>query len=890
MIPLKIQIKNFLSYGPDSQTIDFTRYQMICLSGKNGHGKSALLDAITWAVWGQARKSSGQPKPDHGLLHLGERNMKVIFDFEFNSRCYRVRREFTFAYGKPSAYLEFGMFVDGSEELISLTDKTIRKTQAKIELLLGLDFDSFVNSAFIRQGNSSEFSNKSPKERKEILGNILGLGLYDKLRKLAAEKARLIENDRQGSLKLQDRLKSEITKQSETEELVKSLNHKLIAIQNTEQQYQLLFDEYQKKQQTFFVLRELGIKNNKKLEDVTINYYADLDKLGKLRADWHQLLIKINNFSNKSQLELQKSNLHQKLVDLRLKQKENWQNKELLAQANIQYQKIELTLFNDYDQKLNQLVLELDKSQFNLNYQQDIYQKDEHELNLLIQLQISDKSKLQEYDELQQKQQSLQKKFEKYKEFYQRLIVVGNNAKSVQDELLNKQHYLEENCPTCPLCEQNLSVDRKRVLSQQLLIQIDFAQHRIKRITKILKDLKVKIVDQHAFCEIQNKRLKDLSIWYAQFNQNETKILVLQNKLAEIKSTLIAARLLLDQQKINLEQYRTNRFELLKNNSEIQELKILIKNYEQKINDNFYDEAELEIVQSELESLDRLLTIDNTDYLINQKAQILALISSVIQELKTKKAVIFELKLQTAQNSQIDCDLNHLAELSSEVLNNLNQCKSQRDSILQELGRVQEQLDKMHKIKLEVNQLKFDLDSLDSLSQDYKSLVNAFGKDGLQALLIEDAIPEIEQEANYLLGRLTDNQAQLFIESLRDLKSGGTKETLDIKISDNVGLRPYEMFSGGEAFRIDFALRIAISKLLAKRAGTALQTLIIDEGFGSQDEEGLVHIMDALYKIQDDFAKIIIVSHLSSMKEQFPVQFFIQKTATGSTVNIIEQG
>jgi exonuclease SbcC len=52
MIPLKLQIKNFLSFGPDIQTIDFTPYPLICLSGKNGHGKSALLDALTWALWG----------------------------------------------------------------------------------------------------------------------------------------------------------------------------------------------------------------------------------------------------------------------------------------------------------------------------------------------------------------------------------------------------------------------------------------------------------------------------------------------------------------------------------------------------------------------------------------------------------------------------------------------------------------------------------------------------------------------------------------------------------------------------------------------------------------------------------------------------------------------
>ncbi|HEX4069393.1 MAG TPA: SbcC/MukB-like Walker B domain-containing protein, partial [Candidatus Babeliales bacterium] len=188
------------------------------------------------------------------------------------------------------------------------------------------------------------------------------------------------------------------------------------------------------------------------------------------------------------------------------------------------------------------------------------------------------------------------------------------------------------------------------------------------------------------------------------------------------------------------------------------------------------------------------------------------------------------------------------------------------------------------------DQEKTNITQLDAIIDDYQTIATATGKDGIQALLIEEAIPEIEQEANVLLSRLTNNQAQIFIDSLRDLKKGGTKETLDIKISDQAGIRPYELFSGGEAFRIDFALRIAISKLLARRAGTALQTLIIDEGFGSQDDEGLGHIMDALHKIQDDFSKIIIVSHLPTMKDQFPVQFYIEKGVQGSVVHVIEQG
>ncbi len=69
-----------------------------------------------------------------------------------------------------------------------------------------------------------------------------------------------------------------------------------------------------------------------------------------------------------------------------------------------------------------------------------------------------------------------------------------------------------------------------------------------------------------------------------------------------------------------------------------------------------------------------------------------------------------------------------------------------------------------------------------------------------------------------------------------------------------------------------------------------MQTLFIDEGFGSQDEEGLQLIMDCIYKIQNDFAKVIIISHLQFLNHQFPVQFLIQKKVSGSTISIIEQG
>jgi exonuclease SbcC len=890
LIPLKLQIKNFLSYGPDTQEIDFTRYHMICLSGKNGHGKSALLDAITWAVWGQARKTSGQPKPDHGLLHLGQRNMKVVFDFEFNLKRYRVRREFTFAYNKPTAYLEFGMFADDGDELIPLTDKTIRKTQAKIELLLGLDFDSFINSAFIRQGNSGEFSHKSPKERKEILSNILGLNVYDKLRKAASEKAKFFENERQSLIKLYDRLLLDLSQQAQLQDESEALQIKLKELQDFQDTCELKIQAYKDRQQKLILQRDLHQANKDKLKTLHDIYAKNLTLLLDLKINWRKLLTKICAVFDKAQLEKQKLVLEQELIGIRCKQKKAWELRELLAKYKDSYQKAETALLALHDQQINISQAELVSLQLNLKHAQASFDKDQQDLINLEQSQNLINIKLQAHKQLQVQHDTLQKQFDRYKDFYQRLIVMGNAAKHAQDDLGYKQSYLNQDCPACPLCEQNLSAARKRFLSDQFAKEIGFAQHRVSRVAKLLKDLKAKIYDQYIQLEQFKSDLNQVNILKSQLELNQPKIDLLKISLPLDQVKLDSAKLIINQKLQNIKELTGKRASILTSNHELAILLDQIKLCESDLQINNYQEQALNVKEQELAQIIVLLATDRTENLTEQRIRILEQVSNLVRDLKSKKCEINLLNNLLAQDHDLALKFDNLNLELDTLSKNYAVIKQNRELVLQQLGSIKEQIKKNTQTKIELDNLKKELTNLEMCAQDYKLLVGAFGKDGIQALLIEDAIPEIEQEANYLLGRLTDNQAQLYIESLRDLKSGGTKETLDIKISDNVGLRPYEMFSGGEAFRIDFALRIAISKLLARRAGTALQTLIIDEGFGSQDEEGLAHIMDALYKIQDDFAKIIIVSHLNTMKEQFPVHFFINKTATGSTVSVFEQG
>ena len=133
---------------------------------------------------------------------------------------------------------------------------------------------------------------------------------------------------------------------------------------------------------------------------------------------------------------------------------------------------------------------------------------------------------------------------------------------------------------------------------------------------------------------------------------------------------------------------------------------------------------------------------------------------------------------------------------------------------------------------------------------------------------------------------MTDNRMGVKIETQRETKKGDTIETLDIKIADELGTRNYEMFSGGEAFRIDFAIRIALSKLLARRAGAPLPTLIIDEGFGTQDSNGLEKLKEAIISIQDDFEKILVVTHIEEFRDAFPTRIDIVKTVEGSTIQV----
>lgn len=894
MIPLKIQLKNFLSYGKKLQTINFTNYKLICLSGKNGHGKSALLDAITWALWGQARKVSATSKADPGILRLGEDEVSVCFDFIFNEQTYRVKRDYSKKYGKPQLYIDFGLLDVETDHFIPLTEKTVRRTQAKIESILGLTYESFINSSFLRQGQANEFSKKSAKERKEILGTILGLNHYDKAKTYVLEKIRAMNQEKAQNEKIQERIAAELESLKDTPgklivldlELQKFITeetttHNSLKLTSSQQVY--IREQRQKE--------ELLKKNNQELSE---NFLKEKNKLYALVTVWKEEHKRLLKTGNSGALEKEKEKLLQEITHCHTKAQE--QVKEysdyLAAQETVRKRKEELLTPLAAQEQIYTLALErtkmgqealakILKESEQKQLEREVIIKNKQTEKLMLQKELSANALIHGSLELQ-------KKFEQKRELYQRWIEQGNWINTQRKELVQKQHLSQDDTnPSCPLCEQNLSQSRKKFLQQKFSGQAVFLEHRFNRLEKSIKQLKIFLQNQHQEL-LLIKKFEVLLQEEQELNKEHTLYAAqISTHKKEQESSQQAYQNLLTQQVNHQKLFVT----CIQEDSIIKELTEVINDFEnkQKTQQNQHEQLqklsqELQAINAHIESFKKS---DEQKKLQEERKQEISLLCST-------------LKLMHAQQKEIQkllepFSLLHEQELLSTqqeqaLRQELFKITQQKDELFTQKGHLQADEKKREQLIKEQQEYIKSLQIIITNVHEHTLIAQALGKDGIQALLIEEVLPEIEYEANELLSRLTENQASIQIESLKDLKKGGTRETLDINISDQNGIRPYEMFSGGEAFRIDFALRIALSKLLARRAGTSLQTLIIDEGFGSQDDEGLSRIMDALYSIQDDFEKIIIVSHLATMKDQFPVHFYIEKSAQGSSVTVIEQG
>ncbi len=184
MRPVRLELRGFTSFR-DPQVLDFTGLDLFAISGQTGSGKSSLLDAMTYALYGYVERvgrGTGQ------LVSQGQKRMAVTFDFTVDGTTWRVTRSTPAAAGTTKILLERAEG-EGWVQAGEGADR-VRDVDARVKELIGLDFDGFTRSVLLPQGRFQEFMVGEARERRRILTDLLGLELFERLNVRAGELER----------------------------------------------------------------------------------------------------------------------------------------------------------------------------------------------------------------------------------------------------------------------------------------------------------------------------------------------------------------------------------------------------------------------------------------------------------------------------------------------------------------------------------------------------------------------------------------------------------------------------------------------------------------------------------------------------------------------------
>ncbi|MBD1998123.1 AAA family ATPase [Leptolyngbya sp. FACHB-541] len=1054
MIPQQLTLRNFLSYR--EATLDFRGLHVACICGANGAGKSSLLEAIAWAIWGQSRAIA-----EDDMIHLGTQEAQVDFVFHCQQQIYRIIRT---RYRGQTTALEFQ--VQTPEGFRALTCKGVRATQQLILQHVKLDYETFVNSAYLRQGRADEFMLKRPGERKQILADLLKLDQYDDLAEQAKERSRQIKAE----LGLLEQSLERIETQLQTGEWLAVEQANLEATLSQMQQQQEVdanslqhYTNQQQQRQTWQQQLTLQQQQQRHLTQDCQRLQKDLTTLQQQQQQLELVLTEgeaiaagytqFQALQAEEERQTAKFQAHQAAQSQR--QKLQQQQAEALnvlkdqlrqVQAKLealqqQEQEIQHTLSKADDVKaaveqLNQARLrlsELDQLQVKVA---PLLQRRQQVQSQLDRIQTRLSARLEELHSLsrqletqQQRQPQLQQSviavaeriehLERRRTYQQRVREKGLERRSFLERLQERQRdcelqlaeldhkiqmlrregvgqlrgegvaeieelsFLEEldrrnghttptapslllsqsppnpqsPFPPCPLCDRPLDehhlqlvlerhlAEQKEVRDQLWVVreQLAVSEREIQVLRQEYRDLDQELAGYGTALERRGQLQEQLSISadsqirlqqvmeekqkierslhtddYATELQEELRLLdqSVQQLHYDDKDHALA-RGQVDRwrwaeiKQAEIKQAQRRQLQLAQRKPELEakiaalegEIQAIPKSpLQQQINRLDRHIAEIAYDLEQHTALRKALRQAQTWQLRYQEwgqaqqhyPQVQQRIGELIATLQSRMQALEAIATQT---NTLNSHLTQIPDCTAAMQSleaQMQHRRAQLDSHLAHLGRLEQQQQQLTLLKQQQQEQQQQCKTLQRQYRVYQELAQAFGKNGIQALMIENVLPQLEAEANRILGRLSANQLHVQFVTQRAGRRKSTSrnpskliDTLDILIGDVQGTRPYETYSGGEAFRVNFAIRLALARLLAQRSGTALQMLIIDEGFGTQDEAGCDRLISSIQAIAPDFACILTVTHMPHFKEAFQTRIEVCKTQQGSQVSLL---
>lgn len=857
MIPLKLELKNFMAYR-DAEPLDLTGLHVVCLTGENGAGKSTLLDALTWALWGRARG-----KTDDSLISQGQTEMRVALTFSEGDNVYQVVR--TRKLGRPTAKGKASASTGTLDLLVqtqagwrTLSEPRQSDTQKKIIDILNLTCDTFLNSAYLKQGKADEFTLKTPAERKALLAEILDLDVWqDYENAVKTQQQELERNQSVFEFGLQ-KANEEITRLPQYERDLELANQTLATATAALQEAEQAQAEITRLQEEARSLNTQQARAKAQLQTIE----SELAGLEAERANHQQRLSD-----------------YQSAIDQRAEIEQGYAKYQAARQRDAQWTQ-KLSSLVELQQRQKRAETEIAEARRELQFRRDAAAQRIHDLE-----QLADSDKLRtQLAEAHQQWRDLIASQNRREETARRLAETRERqagVKAENDELYRRMKELKARIDAlskvgaiCPTCGRELAeTDRARLLAEWRA-EGERMGDRYRANERVLQELAAaRKADEDAIADLGQTLLGLPGI------QREVAALEERLKRAEeAASQLPEARAALETAEAEL---RTESY--------APAARAALAQVEAELEQLGYDAAAHKQLREEilprLEAfVQRKSQLDKAEIGLQSEQRALESISLRQEKLAQQRA---------AQEAEI-AKLNEAIHACDAVLKRAPEVEQAAQLARRELFVAQRKLaeaaQRVEACKAmcsERDRLRHELDELAHRQSLLDELRAAFGKNGVPAMIIENILPELEDSANELLSRMTGGRMNVRFETQRQTQKGDVSETLELRISDELGERLYEMFSGGESFRINFAVRIALSKLLAHRAGARLQTLIIDEGFGTQDAKGREALIDAIRSIESDFERIFVITHIDELKDAFPARIEVVKGAHGSIARLV---
>lgn len=831
MRPLRIQIKN-LGAIPYAD-IDLTNVDLAAICGPNGAGKStAFTIAPMFALYGTTKPGTSADD----MVRAGTTEAEVIFDYEHQGEIYRtIRTRSTKGKGKTTLELQR----KSGELWASESGASIAETQKKIISLLNLDAETFSSSSMILQGKANEFTSRPAGQRKAILAQVLQLDQYEILQEKAKEKLQATNLELEKSkvkvseidVRLTDKVTLEnlkLTNEVQKVTLETQIKKAEADLQVAQVDHNVLVARIQQADEIGKQAKDLRISIDAKIIERD-RQQGRLDTANKLLLQEEMILAKVVEYE---QTQQQVTILQTKKDQQTTLQTEAMRLKEELAGvvSGLQSTNAEIA-------KLESILADRPRLEIaSADYDQAVA-----DFAIMDTLRIS-------YEELSRQWVDVQKALE--------LSVTRFDLKKSN---LSKEIKLLEGKTNILQNAQCIDIERAECA---FLKDAKEAQGRITELLNQIKELK------NPDAEALQKQQDDLKVQIDALNYQATEWSRLQSLVNTLKPDVEAfAKLdgqiqLLDNYKKQNKEYLTRQKDL---ETRIESMREQYRILAEGLKELPSMEEKIKLLQPYLLSKDQLaiareVSTSATEIITRSNMEINTLTEQAIK-LETEYEAIVGDAIGLEQAAKDKCtNLQTALQISRDELTRL----------VATLGGVQAKLDALAADEVTRQTLVDEMAPLAKKVVQYQTLVKAFSRDGIPALIIENAVPELERIANDILGQMSGGKNYLKFETQKELKSrSGMAETLNIIVGDWAGERIYETYSGGEQLRIDFAIRFALAELLARRAGSKVDWLVVDEGFGSQSDEFLPLVIEAVKAVSSRFGLVLVISHVHQVQEAF---------------------